>query len=192
MKKIYLIHAWGADSEGETYVWLKKELEKKGAKVFVFDMPNTNNPKIGEWVKYLEDNISQYEMGRDTYFVGHSIGCQTIMRFLDKLPKQMEIGGCAFIAPWFNLKDTAYEREEEEAIAEPWINNKMNYERIKRHTKNFLAIFSDDDPCVSIDDAKLFKERLGAKIIIQKKKGHFLTVKEFEEAGKEVLKFIGK
>jgi len=190
MKKIYLIHEGGGSSENEWFNWLKKELTKKGIKVFSFDMPNTNNPKIDEWVKYLEQKIPFNSIDNETYFLGHSIGCQTIMRFLDKFPKEKEIAGCVFVAGWFNLKEDSYESKEEKEIACPWITNKIDFDRIKRHTNNFLAIFSDNDPFVPLTDAKLFKERLGAKIIFKKAGGHFDTLEEFSEVGNEVLKFI--
>ena len=52
-------------------------------------MPNSENPKIEKWVKYLEENIKSVD--EQTYFIGHSIGCQTIMRFLEKLHKHKKL-----------------------------------------------------------------------------------------------------
>ena len=181
MKKIYLIHGWGGTSEGGWFDWLKEELRSKGIKVYAFNMPNTEHPKIEEWVKHLEDNIK--EVDKDTYFVGHSIGCQTIMRFLEKLPKHKVVGGCVFVAGWFNLINL---NEEEMLIAHPWINARIDFERIKRHTPHFLCIFSDNDPWVHLSESEIFKEKLGAKIIHKKKMGHFENVEKIPE----VLSFL--
>jgi hypothetical protein len=183
MKKVYLIHGWGGSSEGGWFDWLKEEFEKKGIEVHAFDMPNTDFPKIEEWVKNREEKISANSLDKETYFIGHSIGCQTIMRFLEKLPKQKAIGGCAFVAPWLDL--IGLEPEELE-IAHPWISNEIDFSRVIRHTSNFLAIFSDDDPYVSKDQSKKFKDKLGAKIIIKKDQGHFDKVEEIPE----ILKVI--
>jgi len=183
MKKAYLIHCWGGNSEGAWYNWLKKELEKKDITVYLFDMPDTNNPKMETWLKYMEENIPVDSLDEETYFVGHSIGCQTIMRFLEKLPKQKNIGGCVFVAGWFDLINL---KPEEIEIAHPWINTKIDFARIKRHTDNFTAIFSDNDPVVHLDESKKFKEQLGAKIIIKKKQGHFDSVDKIPE----ILKVI--
>jgi hypothetical protein len=181
MKKVYLIHGWGGSSEGGWFDWLKTELPKKGYEVIAFDMPDTENPRIETWVKYLEQNIKNVD--EETYFMGHSVGCQTIMRYLEKLPKHLEIGGGVFVAGWFNLKGLG---KEEMEIAHPWINSKIDYERIHRHTEKFLAIFSDDDHFVPLTESKLFKEKLGAKIIVKKKQGHFEGVDEIPE----ILKFL--
>ncbi len=181
IKKVYLIHGWGFNPEMNWYPWLKKEFLKKGFAVIVYDMPNTDAPKIEEWVRYLEKNIK--EIDEQTYFVGHSIGCQTIMRFLEKLPKHKRIAGCVFVAPWFNLINL---EAEEIKIAHPWINSKIDFGRIKEHCANFLAIFSKDDPSVHLDESNKFKENLGAKIIIKKGFGHFDSAEKIPE----ILEFI--
>lgn len=182
--KVYLIHGWGGDSEGGWFDWLKKVLPEKGFEVEAFDMPNTFKPKIEEWVGYLEEKISQDEINERTYFIGHSIGCQTIMRFLEKLHKHKRIAGAIFVAGWFDL--IGFEMEEEMEIAHPWIHNKINFERVLDHTNNFLAIFSDNDPYVKLDEVEKFKENLGAKTVVKKGLGHFNEVSEI----KEILDFV--
>ena len=183
MKTTYLIHGWGGSSEGGWFDWLKAELPKKGFNVGAFDMPDTDNPKIESWVKYMEEKIPFEELDKDTYFIGHSVGCQTIMRYLEKFPKQKQIGGCVFVAGWFDLINL---EPEEIEIAHPWINTKIDFSRITRHTNNILAIFSDNDPYVHLDEAKKFKENLGAQIIIKKNQEHFDSVEKIPE----ILKFI--
>jgi uncharacterized protein len=183
MKTAYLIHGWGGTGSGGWFDWLKKELPKKDFSVISFDMPNTENPKIEEWVKYLEENINLEYIDEETYFVGHSIGCQTVIRFLEKLHKHKRVGGCVFVAGWFNLIDL---EPEELEIAHPWINSEIHFQRVLDHCNNFLAIFSDNDPYVHLDQAEEFKEKLNAKIIIKKNHEHFNNVLEIPE----ILKFI--
>jgi hypothetical protein len=186
MKKAYLIHGWGGSSEDPWFVWLKKELEKKKFQVFVFDMPDTENPKIETWVDYLRKNIDINLIDENTYFVGHSIGCQTILRFLEKLHRHKRIAGCAFVAPWLDLINLGPEEFE---IAHPWINTKIDFERILDHTNHFLCIFSTNDPYVHLDEAGKFKDQLNAKIIIKEKKGHFDLQSQVKEIP-EVLEFL--
>jgi predicted alpha/beta hydrolase family esterase len=50
-------------------------------------------------------------------------------------------------------------------------------------SKKITCIFSDNDPDVPLSDAELFKEKLGAEIIVEHEKGHFdddAGVKELE------------
>jgi predicted alpha/beta hydrolase family esterase len=184
MKKIYMIHSWGASSEDNWFPWLKKELEKRELNVSVLDMPDSENPKIEQWVGYLEEKIK--DVDEETYFIGHSIGCQTIIRFLEKLHKHKKIGGCIFVAGWFNLVNL---EPEELGIAHPWINSEIHFERVLDHCNNFLAIFSDDDPYVSFEEHKKFKKNLDAKIIIEKSRNHFIATQE-PTILRETLKFL--
>jgi predicted alpha/beta hydrolase family esterase len=181
MTKVYIIHGWGGDSNMPWIRWLETELKKRNKmEVYALDMPNTMNPKIEEWVNYLKEKVK--EINEKTYFVGHSIGCQTIMRFLEKLPKNEHIQGCVFVAPWFDLINL---ENGEVEIAHPWIHNKINFERVEQHTGNFLAIFSNNDPYVSEKEVNKFKE-IGVKIIIKKDEGHFDNTERIPE----VLEFI--
>jgi hypothetical protein len=184
MKKVYIVHGWDFNSKMHWYPWLEAELKKKGFKVTAFDMPNTENPKIEEWVGYLEKKIK--DVDEETYFVGHSIGSQTIMRFLEKLHKHKRIKGCVFVAPWFDLINLG---PEEIRIAHPWTSTKIDFSRVLDHCNNFLAIFSRDDPFVHLDQAEKFRENIGAKIIIKDKKGHF-TEEDGVEKISEILEFI--
>ncbi len=183
MKKVYLIHGWGGTGSGGWFDWLKLELPRKGFQVESFDMPNTEHPKIEEWIKYLEEKINLDEIDEETYFIGHSIGCQTIMRFLEKLHKHKKVGGCVFVAGWFDLIDL---EPEEMQIAHPWINNEIHIERVLDHCNNFLSIFSDNDPYVHLDEVEKFKDKLGSKILIKKDSEHFNMVPEIPE----ILDFV--
>ena len=181
MKKLYLIHGWGGGPSSEGWFGgLIKECKKRNIQIEIPRMPNTDTPIIKEWVGHLEKIC---KVDEETYFIGHSIGCQTIMRFLEKLPEDKKVAGVGFVAGWFNLREETYEEDGEEAraIAKPWIETPINFDKVKSHTKNILAIFSDDDPCVPIADERLFKERLGAKTIIKHGEEHFNTTKEIPE-----------
>ncbi len=168
-KRVFIIHGWEGYPEEGWFPWLKKQLEQKDFEVFVPAMPNTDEPKIEEWVPFLSDLVG--EPDEDTYFVGHSIGCQAILRYLETLENK-KIGGAIFVAGWFHLINL--EGPEEEEIAKPWIEKQVDFEKIKNTSNNFVAIFSDNDEWVPLSDKDIFEKELGAKIIIEHGKGHFI------------------
>jgi len=184
MKRIYLIHGWGGTSAGGWFDWLRQRLEGK-AEVRAFDMPDTNHPNIEKWVGFIKENVLRLD--EETYFIGHSIGCQTIIRFLESLDKEAKIGGCVFVAGWFNLKPESLIDDEERRVAKPWIETPIDFEKVKSHCKNFLAIFSDNDPFVPLTDEKLFKKNLNAKTIIKHNEEHFNKRYEMPEVTKFIL-----
>jgi predicted alpha/beta hydrolase family esterase len=187
MKRAFLVHGWGGSPEEAWFPWLKKELENKGFKVNALKMPNTENPKIAEWVPFLAKQVGKCD--EETFFAGHSIGCQTIMRYLETLPEDVKVGGVVFVAGWFGLKGLdSYEK----LIAKPWLETQIDFSKLLEHTKKFAAIFSDDDHFVPIEDQKIFKEKLGAKIIVESKQGHFDEVEKVPSALDAILEISKK
>jgi predicted alpha/beta hydrolase family esterase len=166
--RVFIIHGWGGSPNEKWIKWLGKELEKKNINVSIPLMPSKDRPKINEWVTFLKNKIGT--PNENLFFVGHSIGCQAIIRYLESLPYNIKIGGAVFVAGWFHLKELD---SDEEIIANPWIATPINYNKVKEKTDNFIAIFSTNDPVVPITDANIFKNKLGAEIIIEKNKGHF-------------------
>jgi predicted alpha/beta hydrolase family esterase len=183
MKKVYLIHGWGGRASGNWFDWIRKELEGK-AEIRAFDMPDTDHPNIERWVSFMQENVKTID--KETYFIGHSIGCQAILRFLERLPEDVKIAGCVFVAGFFNLKPESYSDDEEKAVARPWIETPIDFDIVKQHCTNFLALFSDNDPYVPLSDEKLFKKNLSAKTIIMHGLEHFNKRYELPD----LMKFI--
>lgn len=171
MKRVFIIHCWGASSGESWYPWLKSRLERKGFEVHALDMPDTEHPTIENWVSYLAQHVGVPD--RETFFVGHSVGCQTIMRYVETLPTEIVLGGAVFVAGWFALSPEAYETPEEIDVARPWLDTAIAYDSVRKHLRNIIAIFSQDDPFVPLENAKYYQERLGAKTIIQQGMGHY-------------------
>lgn len=168
MIKVYIIHGWGGYSEEGWFPWLKKELEKRRFKVYVPKMPDADAPEISKWINFLNKNVK--DLDKETFFIGHSIGCQAILRFLEL--KKEKIGGAVFIAGWFNLTEEATPTQEEMLIAQPWIEEPINFKKIRKNLKKVIAIFSDNDPYVKLDNKGIFEKELNAKIIIEHNKHH--------------------
>jgi len=186
-KKVFLIHGWEGNPENCWFPWLKTELENRGFSVIVPSMPNPEAPEIKSWVNYL--NSVAGETDENTYFVGHSIGCQAILRYVEQLSQDVKIGGIICVAGFFRL--LYLKTEEEKKLAEPWLETKIDFEKIKKHTNKIVAIFSDNDPDVDIGDKELFEKYLGAKTIVEHNKGHFnddAGIKELPILLEELLK----
>lgn len=192
MNKIYIVHCWDGTKDDGWYPWLDEKLTSENNKVFRFNMPNTANPKIGEWVSFLDQQINNLD--ENTYLVGHSIGCQTILRYL-QLKDVTKIGGILLVAPWLDLLDYAIEDEESYDTAMPWLTEKIDFEKVKKFTNNIHCIFSDNDYFVSIDQKDKFEKLLGAKTLVVSGKGHISEedgVNELDEILDECNKMISE
>ena len=170
MKRVFIVHRWDGNPNSDWYPWLKRELENKGFKVEVPKMPNTSEPKINAWVSYLRKAVGKLD--NETYFIGHSIGCQAIMRYVEKEKYNDKIGIVIFVAGWFKLDNL--ENEEVKKIANPWLKTPFNFNAIKQKISKLTVFLSTDDPYNFINEnAQIFKNNLSAKIILEKNKGHF-------------------
>jgi uncharacterized protein len=186
MPKVFIIHGWeGApvSDKNPWFPWLREKLEAKNFEVVVPEMPNPDEPKIEAWVDKLKEIAS--DVASDDIFIGHSIGCQAILRFLETLDKKIK--KVIFVGGWITLTDEVTSDPESMEVAKPWLETKIDWEKVKSHCDSFTAVFSNNDPFVPLSDSKIFKEKLNAKIIIENKKSHFNT-----EDSKEIQVVLGE
>ena len=169
MNKIYIVHCWDGTKDDGWYPWLDEKISSDDNRVIRFNMSDTEHPKIKEWVSELDKQVDSID--ENTYFIGHSIGCQTILRYLENKNTE-KIGGILFVAPWLDLLDYAIEDEESYNTAKPWLTKPIDFNKIKEFTNNINCIFSDDDYFVSIDQKDKFKELLNANTVVVSGKGH--------------------
>lgn len=167
MKRVFIIHRWSGGPNDDWRPWLKQELEKKGFEVFVPDMPDTEVPVIGKWVDKIGEIVGMPD--KDTYFVGHSIGCQAILRYLETI--DTPVSGAVFVAGWFNLKNL--EDDAVKKIARPWIETPLDFEKIKKVLPKSTLIISDNDPYDCSEENKTGFEKLGSEIKVISAAGHF-------------------
>lgn len=183
MQRVFIIHGWGGSPEEPMHKWLKEQLKSKGFEVIVPEMPNSEEPEIKAWVGKLKEIVISPD--KNTYFIGHSIGCQAILRYLENLDAKIKIGGIIFIAPWVSLNTKIIEEEDGKEgmeIAKPWLDTPILWDKIKKHINKFVCIFSDNDPYVPLANKKIFEERLSSKVIIENNKGHYTQDDKVEKS----------
>lgn len=167
-KLFHIIHRWYGNSECDWIPWLREELKRRGLNSIAYDMPDTNRPKMQDWVSFISAAVANPDEG--TYFVGHSIGCQAIIRYIADLPDGVVVGGAVLVAPWVQVVNL---ESDEKPIAKPWSETPIDWEKAKQHSKRFTIIYSNNDKWVTESEAKTIGEMLGAKMVLDRHKGHF-------------------
>ncbi|MBU0999981.1 alpha/beta hydrolase [Patescibacteria group bacterium] len=169
-KRVIIIHGWGGSPQNGWMPWAKLEFENRGYEVIVPAMPLSDYPKIENWIPCLGDVIGKLQP--TDILIGHSMGCQAILRFLERKPKDQKVGKVILVAG-FGRYLTGL-TEEEQRIAQPWLDVPLDLDKVKTKADSFIAIFSDNDPFVPLEkNKKLFEEKLGAQILIEHSKRHF-------------------
>ncbi len=167
-KKIIFVHGYGLGSPLEVGDWpdlLSKELAPHGFDFNILSMPNPILPTVSEWLSFL--NKQKISINKNTYFVGHSLGCITIARFLEKISGEKMVRGCIFVAGFCSLPP-------EIPLLPKFCSLPLDFSEVKKHSQEFVVISSDNDNFVPSYLSKEFAERLGARMITEHNKGHFL------------------
>lgn len=162
MKRAVIVHCWGGTPDYAWYPWAKQELEKRGYRVTVPLMPDTDRPQLSAWLPHLAQAIGAPD--EELLLIGHSLGTVTIMRYLEALPGNQRVGNVIFVA---GFTDQLGFRQ-----LENFFENRLDYARIRPKAASFTAIQSDNDPYVSAQYGQRLKQELGAEIISKHNAGH--------------------
>ncbi|MBI2675121.1 MAG: serine hydrolase family protein [Candidatus Aenigmarchaeota archaeon] len=172
MKRVLIVHGFQGRPDTGWKLWIKDKLEEKGFEVFAPRMPDPDYPKAEDWVSCLSAIVGKPDS--DTYFIGHSLGCLAILRYLDALKKGQHIGGAVLVAAPADNRGYKY--------IENFFKKPLDWERVKAVCANFVVIHSEDDKIVPIDHAFTYQKNLGAEAVIVNGMGHFSSDEGITEA----------
>jgi predicted alpha/beta hydrolase family esterase len=158
MKRVVIAHGWAVDAEWAWIPWLKHELEKEDCRVTTPSFPNSKEPILEEWLPVITEAVG--EPGANTYLIGHSLGCQIVLRYLETV--DVPIGGALFIAGGVYRRKR---REGAPAWTESWGRTEMNLEHIHRVLPRSAAILSDNDPFFPLEETEREFQEFGASPI---------------------------
>lgn len=162
-KKFYIVHGYGADKNSNFFLWIKKQLSKFNIECESLNMPNSNSPVLEEWLWQLENKVQADEY---TYFIGHSLGCITILKFIEKL--NTKIGGAVLVSGF-----------EENLGLFPQLNEftsqPINHELLIENINSRIIVSSEDDDLVPIDYSRRLSKNIKANFYALNHYGHFLV-----------------
>lgn len=178
-KRVVIVHRWSGSPTEDWYPWLKAQLEKAGCEVIVPEMPDPDEPIIDDWVDALAVAVGGVD--RNTYFVGHSVGAQTVMRYLEDVSDEVVAGGMVTVAGWISMNEDVLEEDGSLDIARPWLHTPIDFGKVRRSVGKIVSIFSSNDPYVPVSNAEMFKNQLGAETVILPNLGHITSADDVTE-----------
>ncbi len=164
MKNALILHGTNATSEDNWFPWLQQQLEERGWKVWVPDLPNADKPSMKRYNKFILSNEG-WVFDQNSVIIGHSSGAVEILGLLQALPKETVIDTCIFVGVFKG--DLGWE-----PLQELW-DVDVRYEEIRRKAKQFVFLHSNDDPYCPLDHAKDLSNKLGGELIIKEGAQHF-------------------
>ncbi len=160
-----IVHGWAGNPSHGWKPWLKAELEAAGWQVEAPSMPSPNTPKLNEWLEVLAEIVGTPD--ENTYFVGHSLGCYTFLKYIERLPENQRIGGGVMVAGFAGYL------KHKIPVLEKYYEAGLDWDKIRHHNGKYAAIYSDRDDYVRVESAFEFEKHLGATLIKNNDWEHF-------------------
>lgn len=190
MRNVIVIHGCPSNAEKtmdpatRTYdkhwmPWLKEQLVKLGVPVEMPLMPNPWEPSYDAF----KTEFDKCTLDEDSILVGHSCGTAFLTRWLGDTKQR--VAKLILVAPWyFNDKKDDLSRE---AFYEHPIDAS-----IRDRVGEIVVFTADDEEESGKRSAVTFHERLGARVIELKGRGHYtmgdMGTTEFPELLEEILR----
>lgn len=174
--RAFIIHGYQGYPEEAWQPWLKAELEKRGFAVALPAMPEPNRPEMGVWLPFIAKLVG--EPDPRTVLVGHSLGVQAVVRYLESLGRAGKaVGRTVLIAGMYPVAMTpeaADARTGGNAVLRPWLTTPVDPEPVRKAAGPCTVILSDNDPIIPLERARAsFAGRLDVTFVIEPGKGHF-------------------
>jgi len=135
-------------------------------------MPNPDAPVASEWIEHLNKGIKT--INENTYFVSHSLGCVTLLRFLEFQHVDTKIGGI-ILTSGFIKKNPKYPN------LDPFIKADLDLGKIIKMVRNRCVVSAPNDNYVPYEYSCELARAFDAKIITVENGGHFIAQEGFTE-----------
>ena len=174
-KRVFIVHGYQGYPQEAWQPWLKAELEARGYDVSLPSMPNPDWPIIPEWIGFIAKMVG--EPDPETVMIGHSLGSQAVMRYLELLgAADKSVGKTVLVASGFPIglpDDEAERMAGDDKVLIPWLATGVDPKKVRKAAGKCIVILSDDDPIIPVGEAtEAFRANLGAEIVIEHSRGH--------------------
>jgi predicted alpha/beta hydrolase family esterase len=160
--KAFLFHCWGGDGRSCWSGWLSDKLTEKGIEVVSPDFPNTEFPRLEEWLKVVREKVPRFS--KEWVLISHSLGGPTILRLLESFEEDEKVGTVILVATF--AKDLGIPE-----IAN-FVDREFKWEKIRSKADRFIVINSDDDPFIELEEGERIAKLLGGELLVEHNGGH--------------------
>jgi hypothetical protein len=186
-RRLCIVPRWGGTSNSDWYPWLRAQDEVQSRfdedEILGPEIEVPGTPTIDAWMASLTaacgTGPGSAEILARTAFIGHSVGCQAVLRYLASLPAGVRTAGCVLVAGWWTV-------DEPWDSLQPWLvppgvagvpagDPALWLERVRAASPRFLVLISDNDPFTADWQATkaAWQERLGATVRVIPGAKHF-------------------
>lgn len=161
---VYIVHGFAAAPVNHWFQSLKAALQQKNVEVHIPAMPESSTPDLQKWLAHLKNEVTAQ---KQAFFVGHSLGCITLLHFLSHVYPG-EISGLCLVAPFD-------EKLPNRPVMDSFTAANPDYSSLKSRCAASCVFASTNDLAVPLPMSESVSRKLGARFVVVENAGHFLA-----------------
>ncbi|CAF1300558.1 unnamed protein product [Adineta steineri] len=146
------------------YAWLQEKLWNDSPEKFTVileDMPDPHKARESYWLPFIRDAL---KIDEKTILIGHSSGCEAIMRLLEK----DKVRGVILVAACHTDLGDEGEKESE------YYNRPWDWDTIKSNAEWIVQLHSPSDRLIPVAEGRFVADKLQSEYMELEKRGHFM------------------
>ncbi|KAF0093879.1 MAG: hypothetical protein E1N59_2532 [Puniceicoccaceae bacterium 5H] len=180
--QLYIIHGYGGAPDRHWFPWLQDQIGDR-AETHIPQLPDPDQPEPQAWQDALDAAIERLDA--HTYLVAHSLGCVSLLRFLQGKP-EARVGGVVLVS--------GFTREiERYPNLAAFLEAPLDFAQLRRQSPHYTLLTSDNDTHVPPDLTRRLATDLGGHLIQIPGAGHFIDedgVQELPEVRDALLQMM--
>lgn len=164
---------------GENWMqWFHDELVKRGHKVLMPELPDSDHPNREDWLKTIQSVLQNVD--DKIVFVGHSLGVTSALDYCSVTSRKIHalVSVSGFFEP-YGMELNNYFLQA----------RTINVNKVRQNIEHSYVIYGDNDPYVPQVELKKVAGLLKVKPVIVKNGGHLNSAAGYTQLP-QVLKFI--
>ncbi|MFC3396070.1 RBBP9/YdeN family alpha/beta hydrolase [Brenneria rubrifaciens] len=172
VNNVIIVHGFLSTPRHHWFQWLRQQCEDDNIRVFIPKMPMPRAPKPDKWLAQLSNTVSLPD--EKTWFIGHSLGCITVLRYLSSLHEQLVVGGVILVSGFS-------EQVEKYPELNAFTEKNIDFSLLRKIIKHRITILSSNDEVVAPHYTMKLREQLDAKLYRFTGCGHFADCDGFDQ-----------
>lgn len=177
MKRVFIVHGYGATAANHWFGWLQGQALARGAEAVALTLPDSENPDFAAWQQGLHEAIGMPQA--DDIFVGHSLGCISLLHYLTAM-SPARIGGLVLVSGFVD-KLPGFAAIGDFSMDGFIAKARVDVARVAAMTADITCVISENDHVVPAALSRGLAERLHARMVSVAQGGHFLGREGFHE-----------
>lgn len=165
-QRVFIVHGFEGSPRGNWFDWLSGQVRAAGYHADVLAMPAPDRPSVPAWQFALDQHIGKPD--ENTFLVGHSLGCITLLHFLSRQQPE-RIGGLVLAAGFADLLPAL-------PVLDTYIKGAApEFDILKKIRMPKCCIVSDNDTHVPPDLTLDMARRLNSPLVRIANGGHLMA-----------------